>query len=117
MTTVDWGCWKTYSSRLLRHKRKHIFAASALVLLAVVQAFAVLWRGFMHDKEPDLRANRNRSHPRPLPNPSIGHSRFRGIVRARFEIVDDFLSENVRIWKIVGVFEAFVSEPAELQAS
>jgi hypothetical protein len=96
-------------------QRKHIFAASALVLLAVVQAFAVHCVVSMHDKEPDLRANR--SHPRPLPNPSIGHSRFRGIVRARFEIVDDFLSENVRIWKIVGVFEAFVSEPEELQAS
>jgi len=33
-----------------------------------------------------------------------------------FEVVDDFLSENVGIGKIVGVFETFISEPEEVGA-
>jgi hypothetical protein len=33
-----------------------------------------------------------------------------------FEIVDDFLGKNVGIGKIVGVFEAFVSEPEDVEA-
>jgi len=33
-----------------------------------------------------------------------------------FEVFDDFLSENVRIGEIVGVFEAFVSERVNVEA-
>ena len=33
-----------------------------------------------------------------------------------FEVFDDFLSENVGIGKIVGVFEAFVYEPENVEA-
>jgi hypothetical protein len=33
-----------------------------------------------------------------------------------FEVVDDFLGEYIGIWKIVGVFEAFVSEPEDVEA-
>jgi hypothetical protein len=33
-----------------------------------------------------------------------------------FEVVDDFLGENVGIGKIVGVFEAFISEPEDVEA-
>jgi len=33
-----------------------------------------------------------------------------------FEILDDFLGENVGVGKTVGVFEAFVSEPEEIEA-
>jgi hypothetical protein len=34
-----------------------------------------------------------------------------------FEIFDDFLGENVGIWKIVGFFEALISEPEDVEAS
>ncbi len=34
----------------------------------------------------------------------------------RFEILDVFLGENVGVGKIVGVFEAFVSEPEDVEA-
>jgi hypothetical protein len=37
--------------------------------------------------------------------------RFRGIVRGRFEVLDDFLGENIRVGEVVGLFETFVSEP------
>ena len=33
-----------------------------------------------------------------------------------FEVLADFLSENVGVGKIVGVFEAFVSEPGDFEA-
>jgi hypothetical protein len=33
------------------------------------------------------------------------------LLEGGFEVVDDFLGENVGIGKIVGVFEAFVSKP------
>jgi hypothetical protein len=33
-----------------------------------------------------------------------------------FEVFDDFLSENVGIRKIVGLFKAFVSEPEDVEA-
>ena len=33
-----------------------------------------------------------------------------------FEVIDDFLGENVGIGEIVGVFEAFVSEPEDVEA-
>ena len=33
-----------------------------------------------------------------------------------FEIIDDFLGKNVGIGKIVGIFEAFVSEPEDIEA-
>jgi len=33
-----------------------------------------------------------------------------------FEIVNDFLGENVRIGEIVGFFQAFVSEPEDVEA-
>jgi hypothetical protein len=33
-----------------------------------------------------------------------------------FEVVDDFLSKNVRIGKIVGFFQAFVPEPEDVEA-
>jgi len=32
------------------------------------------------------------------------------------EVIDDFLGENVRVGEIVGVFEAFVSEPEDVEA-
>ncbi len=33
-----------------------------------------------------------------------------------FEVLDDFLGENIGIWEIVGFFEAFVSEPEDVEA-
>jgi hypothetical protein len=33
-----------------------------------------------------------------------------------FEIIDDFQGENVGIGKVVGVFEAFISEPEDVEA-
>jgi hypothetical protein len=33
-----------------------------------------------------------------------------------FEVIDDFLGENVGIGKIVGDFEAFVSEPEDVES-
>jgi hypothetical protein len=33
-----------------------------------------------------------------------------------FEIIDDFLGEYIGIGKIVGVFEAFVSKPEDVEA-
>jgi hypothetical protein len=33
-----------------------------------------------------------------------------------FEVVDDFLGEDVGVGEIVGVFEAFVSEPKDIEA-
>ena len=33
-----------------------------------------------------------------------------------FKVVDDLLSENVGIGKIVGLFEAFISEPEDVEA-
>jgi hypothetical protein len=32
-----------------------------------------------------------------------------------FEVLDDFLGENVGIGEIVGVFKAFVSEPEDVE--
>ncbi|HJX10029.1 MAG TPA: hypothetical protein VJ733_05960 [Candidatus Binatia bacterium] len=32
------------------------------------------------------------------------------------DVIDDFLGENVRVGEIVGVFEAFVSEPEDVEA-
>ena len=39
------------------------------------------------------------------------------MVEGGFEVVDDLLSENVGIRKIVGLFEAFVSELQDVEAS
>ena len=39
-----------------------------------------------------------------------------GLFTSGFEVVDDFLGENVGIGKIVGVFEAFISEPEDVEA-
>jgi len=33
-----------------------------------------------------------------------------------FEVFDDFLGENVGVGQIVGVFEAFISEPQDVEA-
>ncbi len=33
-----------------------------------------------------------------------------------FEVFDEFLRENVRIGKVVGLFEGFVSEPENIEA-
>jgi hypothetical protein len=33
-----------------------------------------------------------------------------------FEVLDDFLGENVGIGKVVGIFEAFASEPKDADA-
>jgi hypothetical protein len=33
-----------------------------------------------------------------------------------FEVVDDFLGEDVGVGEIVGVFEAFVSQPKDIEA-
>jgi hypothetical protein len=48
--------------------------------------------------------------PTKLPLKSVAISR--NCSRAAFEIVDDFLGENVRIGEIVRLFEVLVSEPA-----
>ena len=34
-----------------------------------------------------------------------------------FQIFDDFLGENIRIGEVVGLFEALVSEPEDIEAS
>jgi hypothetical protein len=33
-----------------------------------------------------------------------------------FEVFDDFLSENVRVSEVVGLFEAFVAQPEDIEA-
>jgi len=33
-----------------------------------------------------------------------------------FEILDDFLSDHVRVREIVGLFQAFISEPEDVEA-
>jgi hypothetical protein len=33
-----------------------------------------------------------------------------------FDVIDDFLGENVGIGKVVGAFEAFVPEPEDVEA-
>jgi len=40
----------------------------------------------------------------------------RGGFEGGFEILDVFLGENVGVGRIVGVFEAFVSEPGDVEA-
>ena len=35
---------------------------------------------------------------------------------SRFEVFDDFLGENIGIGEIVGLFQAFVSEPEDVEA-
>jgi len=42
--------------------------------------------------------------------------RFRGIVRGRLQVVDDFLGENIGIGKIVRVLETLLSEPEDVEA-
>jgi hypothetical protein len=46
----------------------------------------------------------------------LSHLRFRGTVRGGFEVVDDLPGENIGIGEIVGVFEALVSEPEDVEA-
>ena len=41
---------------------------------------------------------------------------FAELFEGGFEIVNDFLGENVRIGEIVGFFQAFVSEPEDVEA-
>jgi len=41
---------------------------------------------------------------------------FAELFEGGFEVVDDFLGENVGIGEIVGVFEALVSEPKDVEA-
>jgi len=41
---------------------------------------------------------------------------FAELFEGGFEVLDDFLGENVGIGKIVGVFEAFVSQPGDVEA-
>lgn len=41
---------------------------------------------------------------------------FAELFEGGFEVFDGFLREDVRIGKIVGLFEAFVSEPGDVQA-
>jgi hypothetical protein len=38
------------------------------------------------------------------------------LFKGGFEVFDDFLRENVRIGKVVGFFEAFVSAPEDVEA-
>jgi len=42
---------------------------------------------------------------------------FAELLEGGFEVFDDFLSEHVGIGKIVGIFQAFVSEPEDVEAS
>jgi len=41
---------------------------------------------------------------------------FAELLEGGFEVFDDFLSEHVGIGKIVGIFQAFVSEPENVEA-
>jgi hypothetical protein len=41
---------------------------------------------------------------------------FTELFEGGFEVVDDFLGENIRIGEIVGFFEALVSEPENVEA-
>jgi hypothetical protein len=41
---------------------------------------------------------------------------FAELFQGGFEVIDDFLGENVGIGEIVGDFEAFVSEPEDVEA-
>ena len=43
-------------------------------------------------------------------------SDFAELFQGGFEVFDDFLGENVGIGKVVGFFEAFVSEPEKLSS-
>jgi hypothetical protein len=38
------------------------------------------------------------------------------LVEGGFEVIDDFLGENVGVGKVVGAFDAFVSEPKDVEA-
>jgi hypothetical protein len=38
------------------------------------------------------------------------------LFKGGFEVVDDLLGQNVGIGKIVGVFQAFVSKPEDVEA-
>jgi len=50
---------------------------------------------------------------------ALPHAQIRGdfaeLFQGGFEVIDDFLGENVGIGKIVGVFEGFVSEPEDVE--
>jgi hypothetical protein len=41
---------------------------------------------------------------------------FAELLEGGFEVFDDFLSEHVGIGEIVGLFEAFVSQPKAIEA-
>jgi hypothetical protein len=41
---------------------------------------------------------------------------FAELFQGGFEVFDDFLRENVRIGKVVGLFEGFVSAPENIEA-
>jgi len=40
---------------------------------------------------------------------------FAELFEGGFEVFDDFLSENVGIRKIIGFFEAFISQPEDVE--
>jgi len=41
---------------------------------------------------------------------------FTELFEGGFEVLDDFLDENIRIREVVGFFKAFVAEPANVEA-
>jgi hypothetical protein len=49
-------------------------------------------------------------------SPSSSHRPSHVFHRGGFEVVDDFLSQNVGIKELVRLFEAIVSEPQDVEA-
>jgi hypothetical protein len=44
------------------------------------------------------------------------HGDFPELFESGFEVFDDFLDEDIRVGEIVGFFEAFISEPEDVEA-
>src|SRR5262249_58476165 len=65
--------------------------------------------------QPSLSNSERLHRPTMHPSPKRSRRRFRGIARGDFETFHDFLGENVRIRKTVGVFKAFVSAPEHVR--
>jgi hypothetical protein len=45
------------------------------------------------------------------------HGDFAELLQGGFEVFDDLLGEDIRVRKVIGFFEAFVSEPEDFQAA
>ena len=44
------------------------------------------------------------------------HRDFAELFQSRFKVFNDFLSENIGIGEIVGFFQAFISQPEDIEA-